>query len=64
MAMRTKREADASTLCCHPKPADARGSWNSETVQPWECSAVLMPNPLILFTQVLHHFGEVLQLPH
>lgn len=64
MGICAKWAADASTLCCHLKPADVRGSCNSETIQPRKCSAVLVPNTLVSLTQVLHHSNEVLWLPH
>lgn len=59
----TAGESDVGTLCCHQKPADVPGSWNSETVQPHEWSTVLVPNALRLFTQVLHPSGEVFGYP-
>lgn len=61
MGMCTARESGVGTLCCHLKPADVQGSWNSETVQPREWSAVLVPDTLIcslkLCTLLLKSYG-------
>lgn len=63
MGMCMVRESGVGTLCCRQKAADARGSRNSG-IQPREWRTVLVPDTLILFTQVLRPSGEVLWLSH
>lgn len=64
MGLCVVRESGVGVLCCHLKPAEVPGSWNSGAAQPREWSTVLVPDTLLLFDQVLHPSGEVLWLSH